>query len=155
MLDQRARNLVDGLLIHFVAPYTLPSLEKRYWQAAFELCRAFSQVHGHFLRMMRDSLLCRGWREYLPQVLLRITQHRQTELLLRPFVDDLASQPTWTELHEAYQFAHSLGLLHKVVTVTRCHAQSAEETTLEREYIHVLVLGLSTTASSRRTTRSG
>lgn len=142
VLDQRARNLIDGLLIHFVAAYTLPSLEKRYWQAAFELCRAFGQVHGHFLRMMRDSLLCRGWREYLPQVVTRITQHRQIELLLQPFVDDPGTGHSWVGLHEAFQFAHSLGLSQKVVPITRCHTQTGEETTLEREYIHVLLQGL-------------
>ena len=142
-LDQRARKLVDALLVNYVAGDAEPSsLEKPYWQAAFDLCRSFGQAHGYFARSMRDTLLHRGWLEYLPFVLLRLFQHRQIELLLRPFVNELSTRIEWKELHEAYQYAHSRGLLRRPLPLGRCRARSRVESTLEREYIHVLLQDL-------------
>ena len=142
-LDQRARKLMDALLVNYVAgDAESPSLEKPYWQAAFELCRSFGQAHGYFVRSMRDTLLYRGWLEYLPFVLLRLFQHRQIELLLRPFVNELSTRMDWKELHEAYQYADSRGLLRQPLPLSRCRARSKVESTLEREYIHVLLQDL-------------
>jgi hypothetical protein len=142
-LDQRARKLVDALLVNYVAgDAESPALEKAYWQSAFELCRSFGHAHGHFVRAMRDSLLFRGWREYVPFVLLRLFQHRQIELLLRPFTNELSTRFPWKELHDAYQYAHSRGLLRQSLPISRCRAKRKVESTLEREYIHVLVQDL-------------
>jgi len=142
-LDQRARSLVDRLLVNYVAEKPQPPLlEKQYWQAAFELCGSFGDAHDFFLRSMRDSLLFQGWREYLPSVALRLFQHRQIELLLRPFVDELSTRTSWKRLHEAYQFVHSRELSHKPLPVSRCHSQRTVDTTLELEYIQVLLQDL-------------
>ena len=142
-LDQRARSLIDRLLVNYVAGKPQPpSLERQYWQSAFELCGSFGEAHDYFLRSMRDSLLFQGWREYLPSVALRLFQHRQIELLLRPFVDELSTRTHWKKLHEAYQFAHSRGLLRKPLPASRCHSQRTVDTTLEREYIHLLLQDL-------------
>lgn len=142
-IDQRARKLVDALLVNYgAADAESTALERPYWQSAFELCRSFGDVHSHFLRSMRDSLVYRGWREYLPSVLLRLFQHRQIELLLRPFVNESSTRFSWNELHEAYQHADSRGLLREALTVSRCRSKRPEESTLEREYIHVLLLDL-------------
>jgi len=142
-LDQRARNLVDALLVNYVAgDNPAPSFENECWQSAFELCRSFGRAHAYFLRAMRDSLLAGGWREYLPHVVLRLFQHRQIELLLRPFVDELATRFSWKELHEAYQFAHSCGLSRRTLPIRHCHSERRRESTLEREYIHLLLQDL-------------
>ena len=142
-LDQRARGLVDALLVNYGAGNPQPpSVETQSWQAAFELCRAFGRAHGQFVRSMRDSLLFQGWREHLPFVALRLFQHRQIELLLRPFIDERSTRFSWKELHEAYRFVHSRGLLHHPLPVSRCHSPRKAETTLEREYIQVLLQDL-------------
>ncbi len=138
-LDQRARSLIDALLVNYVAgDRKPPALEAPFWQAAFVLSWSFSQAHRRFLWSMRDSLLFQGWRGYLPQTALRLFHHRATELLLRPFVDELSTRPYWKELHEAYRFADSQGVLHHPLVTTRVHSQQKMETTLEREYIHIL-----------------
>jgi hypothetical protein len=142
-LDQRARNLVDALLVNYVpGDISAASRENEYWQSAFELCRSFGRAHAHFLRSMRESLLAGACREYLPHVALRLFQHRQIELLLRPFVDELSTRFSWKELHEAYQFAHSCGLARQPLPVSQCHSERKRESTLEREYIHLLLQDL-------------
>ena len=139
-LDRRADSLVDALLVNYVSgDAEPPTLEKAYWQAAFELARSFGRIHGHFLKSVRDREHYRRWRDYLPSLLARLFHHRQTELLLRPYVDDLSTGFSWREVHEAYEYAQSLGVLLQSVSVTRCRAKRPEESTLQQEYIHVLV----------------
>ena len=142
-LDQQAQVLVDALLINFVpGDAESPTLERAYWQSAFELCRAFGHAYGYCLRSVRDRDCYRRWREYLPSMLVRLFQHRQCELLLRPYVDDLSTRFSWLGVHEAYQYAHSHGMLQRPLPVSRCRAKVKEESTLEREYVHVLLQGL-------------
>ena len=142
-LDRHARALVDALLVNYVGGNPQPSsVEMPSWQAAFELCRSFGRAHGQFLRSMRENPQFKGWRELLPGVTLRLFQHRQIELLLRPFVDERSTRFSWKELHETYRFAQSCGVLHATLPISRCHAPDREETTLEREYIQVLTQDL-------------
>ncbi len=139
-LDRRADSLVDALLVNYVSgDAEPPTLEKAYWQAAFELARSFGRIHGHFLKSVRDREHYRRWRDYLPSLLARLFHHRQTELLLRPYVDELSTGFSWREVHEAYEYAQSLGVLLQSVSVTRCRAKRPEDSTLQQEYIHVLV----------------
>ncbi len=142
-LDKGARVLVDALLVNCTPgnPQS-PLLGTQCSQAAFELCQSFGRAHGQFLRSMRDSPRSAGWGEYLPYVVLRLLQHRQVELLLRPFADERLTWFPWKEVHEAYRFAQSRELLHYELPVNRCHSPSASETTLEREYIHLLLQDL-------------
>ena len=137
-LDQRTGMLVDRLLVNCVAgnPHS-PSLKTHSFQAAFELCRSFGQAHGQFLRSMRAR--SSRWREYLPYVLLRMFQHRQMELLLRPFAVERSIWFSWKELHEAYRFAQSCEILHDELPINRRNSPSVSGTTLEREYVHVLL----------------
>jgi hypothetical protein len=142
-LDRHARKLIDSLLIHYhAADPRPPELEKPYWQAAFELCGSFGEAHGYFLRCMRTRVLFQGWRDYLPFVALRLFQHRQMELLLRPFADDRFAPISWKDVHEVYRFVGSRKLLHDPLPVYRCHSREKAETTLEREYIQVLLQNL-------------
>ena len=139
-LDQRAGALVDALLINYDAgDGKPPSLERPHWQAALALCWSFDQAHRRFLSSMRESAFFQGWRGYLPQVVLRLFHHRQIELLLRPFVPELSIRSSWKELHEAYRFAVSQGVPRQPLAITRCHSRQKIETTLEREYIHLLL----------------
>ena len=78
-----------------------------------------------FLGSMRDSPRFQGWREYLPFVVLRLFQHRQIELTLRPFVDERSTRFPWKELHEVYRFAQSRELLHDNLPINRRHSASA------------------------------
>jgi hypothetical protein len=132
-LDEGARMLVDALLFSDMGrDPQLPSLETQCRQAAFELCRTFARVHTQFLASMRDASRFRGWREYLPFVVLRLFQCRQIELMLRPFVNERSTRFPWKELHDVYRFAKSRELLHDALPVNRSHSASAVDTTLER-----------------------
>ena len=139
-LDQRARTLVDALLANCVARNPQSSLLRtQFSQSAFELCRSFGRAHGQLLRSMRDSAGAAASREYLPYVALRFFQHRHAELLLRPFADESFTWFSWKEVHEVYRFVQSRDLLHAELSVNRWSSPSASETTLEREYVHVLL----------------
>lgn len=139
-LDQRARTLVDASLVHAVEgnPRT-PSEWSQSWQAAFELCRSFGRIYGQFLRSMRDGQGFEGGLDQQAYVLLRLFQHRQIELLLRPFSDEQSTCFSWKDVHDAYRFAQSRGLLHQEFPINRNHSSGVVETTLEREYLHVLM----------------
>jgi hypothetical protein len=141
LLDQRARSLVDALLVGDAArnPHA-PAPEIQSWQAAFDLCRTFGKAYGQLLRLMRDREF-EDHRVYESLLLLRLFLHRQLELLLRPFSDDRAPAFSWKEMHEAYRFAQARELLSQDMPIKRNHSRTAE-TSLEREYVHVLMQDL-------------
>lgn len=143
LLDRRARNLADALLVNYTGrlPQTLP-LERRYWQSARELSQGFASAYGQILRQLEHDVLPRTAREYTPLFLLRLFQHRQVEFLLQPFENGQADPGTWSQLHEAYQYAHSQRFLNVRQEVRRSHEMATVETTIEREYLHLLLLDL-------------
>ena len=140
-LDQLARGLGDALLVDYLTGGAQSqSLETNAWQSAHALSRSFGQAFECALRQIRDREPSRGWREHLTTVLLRLFQHRQVEFLLRPFTSEHSDLDGWAGLHGAYRFAESIGArLHPLVS-RRCHEECGEASTLEREYIHVLLL---------------
>ena len=141
-LDARARPLLDALLVNYLPDNPQPrSVEAPCWQGAFELTRALASAHGHALRSMRESLITHC-REHLPLVLLRLFEHRRMELLLRPFADERSTRFSWKELHETYKLARANGVLHQSLPVTRPLDQHPTETTIDCEYLLVLMQDL-------------
>ncbi len=142
-LDQRAHALVEALLAADTASEAeASSNEALPWQSAFELCWAFGRAYGVFLRSACDGRASQDWRKYEPQLLLSLFRHRRLELLLRPFIDERSTLFGWKDLHAAYRFAQSRGLLHDGLPIRRRGSALAAETTLEREYILVLMQDL-------------
>jgi hypothetical protein len=142
-LDQRARSLGEALLINYARAGTQSqSFEKRSWQSAFELSQSFGHAYAQVMRHLRGGAPSRGSEEHLPIVALRLFQHRQVEFLLRPFVTERTVADGWTDLHAAYRYAESAGLLAQRVAPRRWHEEHSEESTLEREYISILFLEL-------------
>ena len=119
-----------------------PLLEAQSRQAAFELCRSLGRRHTQFLGSVREGARSAGADEGLPYVVLCLYWHRQMELALRPFVDERSTRFPWTEVHKVYRLAQSRGILQDSLPVNRHYSSSATETTLEREYIHVLLADL-------------
>ena len=112
------------------------------WQAAFELSQSFAQAFEHALRYLRGENPPRVPPEYLSTVLLRLFQHRQVEFLLRPFVSERFLPDCWVELHTAYLHAELAGLLTQPLVSRRSDDARGDESTLEREFIHVLLMEL-------------
>lgn len=141
VLDRRARSLDEALLVNYMGQDAYArSAERRYWQSAFDLSQGFGRAYGHVLRYIQEDALNRGWREYTPVLLLRLFQHRQSQCLLRPFDRGQGNPTDWSELHQAYQYAHSQRLLTQVQSTKRSHDERAVDSTIEREYVHVLLL---------------
>lgn len=140
-LDQRSRSLADGLLVSYVpgSPRS-PSVEKRLWQSAWDLARSFALAHEHVLGRVRGVAGQRAWREPITLVLLGMFYHRQIEALLRPIVAGPSLPSGWSGVHLAYKYAHQQGLLDAPVALRRAHATHNVETTLEREYVHLLLV---------------
>ena len=142
-LDRRAHALSEALLVNYAArDAQRRPLEKRYWRSAVHLSQSFALAFEHFLRHIRNEPNPRAWRKYAPTVLLRLFQHRQVEFLLRPLLNAAPAPEAWTNLHAAYRFAEAQGFLHQPVTVMRNHQEQGAKSTLEREYLHVLLLEL-------------
>jgi hypothetical protein len=91
---------------------------------------------------MRNDQSARAWREYAPAVVLRMFRHRQVEFMLRPFLNDATVPETWAELHSAYQFADAQGWSHHPVPATGNADTNGVESTLQKEYVHILLLEL-------------
>ncbi|MET0681719.1 MAG: hypothetical protein ABWZ29_00090 [Casimicrobiaceae bacterium] len=142
-LDQRSRSLRDALLVNYASrnPQAKP-FERRYWRAAIELSQSFALTFARFLTHMRNEPSARGWREYAPAVVLRLFRHRQVEFLLRPFLSEAATPQVWTELHSAYQFADAQGWSHHPIPAASNPDPAGIETTLQKEYVHILLLEL-------------
>jgi hypothetical protein len=115
-------------------------METNAWQSAYALSRSFGQAFESALRQIQDSEPSRGWREHLTTVLLRLFQHRQVESLLLPFTSEHSVLDGWAGLHGAYRYAEAIGARHYPLVSRHCHAECGETSTLEREYIHVLLL---------------
>jgi hypothetical protein len=142
-LDQRARSLGRALFVNFATRNAQARpLEKRYWRSAVSMCEAFALAYEHFLRQIRYDPNPRIWREHGTMVPLRLFKHRQVELLLRPLLNTAMAPAAWAELHAAYRFAAAKGLLHQPIMITRKGEEQGVESTLEREYIHALLLDL-------------
>jgi len=142
-LDQRSRSLREALLVNYASrnPQAKP-FERRYWRAAIELAQAFALAFAQFLHHMRNEPSAKGWREYAPAVVLRLFRHRQVEFLLRPFLNDAAIPQVWAGLHSAYQFADAQGWSHHPIPAASNPDPDGVETTLQKEYIHILLLEL-------------
>ena len=143
VLGKRTRKLTEALLINYgdAAPRLQP-LERKYWLAAFELSQSFRQCLLELMRCNRDGVSTRDWPEYAPLVLLRYFQHRQVESLLRPFVGPRPRLLYSSEVHEVYNYARAQGLASQPLVIRRFHEASSAQSTLEREYIHVLLVKL-------------
>ena len=143
LMDRRSRNLADVLLVNYMGR-TAPTqaLERRHWLAARELAQGFAKAYGQVLRQLERDMLPRAARDFTPLFLLRMLQHRQIEVLLQPFAGGQQDSGTWSELHEAYQYAHSQRLLTVCQEISRPHEMATVETTIEREYLHLLLLDL-------------
>ena len=143
MLGKRTRKLTEALLINYGEPIPkLQLLERKYWQAAFELSQSFRHCLVELLRCNRDRVRTRDWPQYAPLVLLRYFQHRQIETLLRPFLGARPRLLYSSEVHEVYNYVRTQGLARAPMLVRRFHETSGAQSTLEREYIHVLLLKL-------------
>jgi hypothetical protein len=143
LFDRRARGLADALLVNYTGRRVhAQSLERRSWQAARELAQGFGRAYGQILRQLEHDVLPRTARDFTPLFLLRLFQHRQVEFLLQPFETSQADPGTWSELHEAYQYAHSQRLLEVRQEIRRSHEMAMVETTIEQEYLHLLLLDL-------------
>ena len=143
LMDRRSRNLADVLLVNYTSR-TAPtqSLERRHWQAARELAKGFAKAYGQILRQLEHDVLPRAARDFTPLFLLRLFQHREIEFLLAPLDSAPSDTGTWAQLHEAYQYAHSQRLLDVQQEVRRTHETATVETTIEQEYVHLLLLDL-------------
>jgi hypothetical protein len=140
-LDQLARSLGDALLVDHRSGGA-PSPKPDSWPSAHALSRSFGQAFELALRRILDNDGSRGWIEHIPTVLLRLFQHRQLEFLLRPYTTEHSIPDCWFGLHAAYRYAESTGVLCQPLVVRRSHDGRGEESTLEREYVHVLLAHL-------------
>lgn len=142
-LDLRCLKLGEALLVNYAVPGAqLQQLEKRSWQAAFELSRSFAHVYAEVLTRLFSSTPMRGAEGYGPTVMLRLYQHRQLAFLLRPFVVEQVAADSWSDLHAAFRHAQANGMLGPTVKPRRWHEELPGQSTLEREYIYLLLLEL-------------
>ncbi len=138
-LDQRTERLCEQLLINSVERglRSWPP-ENTIWQSVLELSCAFGHAYEHFLRHIRQKLSSKAWLGFAPSVLVHLFRHRQVENLLALFRYEQLGPGWWRALHEAYRFAHSRHLSTRRAQT----GQSGAESTLEQQYLQILLLQL-------------
>lgn len=140
-LDRRTERLCEQLVINSVergARSSPPS--STIWQAVLELSTVFACAYEQFLRQVRDNASNRASVEHTPALIVHLFRHRRIESLLALFRYEQLGPRRWRELHEAYQFAHSLQLAKRFVQTDS--GKPDVGTTLEREYLSILLLQL-------------
>jgi hypothetical protein len=140
-LDRRTERLCEQLLVNSVerGAHSSPS-PSAIWQAVLELSTVFARAYEQFLSHVRDNASNKTSVEHASTLVVHLFRHRRIENLVALFRYEQPGPRRWRELHEAYQFAQSLQISKRLVQTDPGKPDGA--TTLEREYLCILVLQL-------------
>ncbi|HEX8011320.1 MAG TPA: hypothetical protein VF814_10335 [Casimicrobiaceae bacterium] len=143
VLDRRAGRLLEGIVAQYaVLEGESPVLERPLWHAALELSRSFAHDFDRFLHAVRAEDSSGSWLERTPEILVRLFQHREIELLLALFRYLKWPRGRWTSLHELFRFATASGFAAQAVPMGKRADGSIITVTPEQVYVRILLLQL-------------
>jgi hypothetical protein len=141
VLDRRAGRLLEGIVAEYaVWDGQSPALERPLWHAALEMSRSFAHDFDRFLRTVRAGAAGSAWQERTPELLIRLFQHREIELLLALFRYIKWPRGRWKSLHDAFRFATATGFATRVVPIGKRADGSIITVTPEQVYVRILLL---------------
>lgn len=140
-LDRPARLACERLLVRFAEGDARQRLlgSQSYLSAA-RLCDTMTAAFSDLLRHFGESPATVPV-ESAPDVIVRLLAFRQIELLLRMFRYKGRSASQWRAVHQAYGVALERGVHDRAVTTSPSDLLPATSTSVERQYIQVLLLG--------------
>ena len=142
-LDRRAGRLLEGIVSEYAAlGGQSPALERQLWQTALELCRSFAHEFERFLRVLRDGAIGSAWKERMPELLIRLYQQREIELLLALFRYEKWPRGRLKSVHDTYRYASANGFATRAVAVAQRVDGSVVTITPEQAYVRILLLHL-------------
>jgi hypothetical protein len=143
VLDRRAGRLLEGIVAEYaVLGGQSPALERPLWHSALEMNRSFAHDFDRFLGAVRTGAAGRAWQERTPELLVRLFQHREIELLLALFRYIKWPRGRWKSLHDAFRFATANGFATRAVPMGKRADGSIITVTPEQVYIRILLLQL-------------
>jgi hypothetical protein len=113
-------------------------VENQLWQSLFDLTQGFLLCYQAFAREVTDHAQSNKWQSLLPELLARQIAHLGLDAKIRLFRYEQWIPAKWSELHSLFQMACSAQIERQPVSVL----PDGELTTIEQEYLRVLVLHL-------------
>lgn len=134
---------VDSVRQALVAQYTTHAarsskVEAKLWQALLELTHGFELAYAAFAREIRRRAYDPRWQQQLPELLVRSMRQLAFESRIRMFRYEQWIPGKWREVHELFRLACA----HRVARRKVRLVEDAEPTTVERQYLGILVLQL-------------
>ena len=139
----RADGFTDALRKHLTAQYLEHAsrstrVENQLWQALFDLTQGFLMCYQAFGREVSRHAQSNKWQSLLPGLIARQIAHQGMDAKIRLFRYEQWIPAKWAELHSFFQMACSAQIERQPVAVV----PGAPATTIEQEYLRVLVLQL-------------
>src|ERR1051326_1337930 len=113
-------------------------IEHQLWQALFDLTQAFLLCYQAFAREVSTHAQSNKWQSLLPQLIARQIIHQGLDAKIRLFRYEQWIPGKWTDLHALFQMACSAQIERQALAVL----SEGGVTTIEQEYLRVLVLQL-------------
>lgn len=143
-LDAETHTLFRNLIVQYIEHAARSSkIENQLWQALFDLTQSFLVCYGAYAREIADRGQSSKWQAFLPETVARQVRHLGQDAKVRLFRYEPWIPAKWMELHDIFAFACSRRIERRPLTLDG----GPEATTIERQYLVVLVLQLLNTGS--------
>ncbi|HVN35649.1 MAG TPA: hypothetical protein VMU96_10395 [Casimicrobiaceae bacterium] len=136
-VDAQTRGLVRTLMTQYTEiANRSPKLEGQLWRALFDLTQGFRACYAGFARETIDRGQHSRWLSMLAELIAREIAHLGRDAKLRRYRCERWIPAKWAELHALFMRACSHQLERQPLQL----AHGAGATTIEREYLQVLLL---------------
>ncbi len=143
-LDTQTRSLCRNLIAQYIEHAARSSkIENQLWQALFDLTQSFLVCYGAYAREIAERGQSAKWQALLPETVARQIRHLGLDAKVRLFRYEPWIPAKWMELHDIFAFACSRQIERRPLTLDG----GPDTTTIERQYLVVLVLQLLNTGS--------
>ena len=143
-LDTHTRSLCRNLIAQYIEHAARSSkIENQLWQALFDLTQSFLVCYGAYAREIAERGQSAKWQALLPETVARQIRHLGLDAKVRLFRYEPWIPAKWMELHDIFAFACSRQIERRPLTLDG----GPDTTTIERQYLVVLVLQLLNTGS--------
>ena len=144
IVDTHARGLVRTLTAQYIEHASRSAtIEDHLWQALFELTQGFQECYAAFGRDIADQLQRSKWHALLPALVGRHMGHLRQDAKLRLFHCERWVPAKWNELFGLFTRACA----HHIEREPLRLDPTAGPTTIEREFLVILLLPLADTGN--------
>lgn len=146
MLDDALAPKAAELTAQYVANVrSVGALEKRLWASVYDLTLGFIAAYDFLMRELPQRLDAKRWQAGLLPLLVRLMHHRGIDAKFRLFRYEQWIPGRWRDLHANYALACRQGI--DKTSTELAGADGPRQTTIEREYLHTLLLQLMNTGN--------